>query len=153
MTAQRWWVKVGARWLARINGVNQQLQLGFLAMTGTGIALEQLRAYGYGGYAREFLVLIVIAVLGYAYLYNEGGVRNQVMRDNHDLQSNWAGPNMRIDDELIGIAVFAALNNRKPTEQEREIIADSVHDGFMDLRDGVDLNDNNDSERVAPKQS
>lgn len=142
MTAQRWWVKMGARWLARINGVNQQLQLAFLAMTGTGIALEQLRVYGFGNYALEFLLLIVAGMLGYTYLYNEGGVRNQVMRDDHELKSNWAGPNMRIDDELIGIAVFAALNNRKPTKEERKIIAESVHDGYIDLRDGVEIEDN-----------
>lgn len=139
MTAQRWWVQMAARWLARINGVSQQLRLAMLGLTGVSTATLTLREYGHGEYAWPLIVIVSVGALVYAYLYNEGGVRNQVMRDNQDLQSNWAGPNMRIDDELIGIAVFAALNNRKPTEEERKIIAESVHDGFIDLRDGVDL--------------
>lgn len=139
MTANRWWVRFGARWLARIDGVSGQLRLLFLAMTGYGIVLQTLARYGFGGYAIEFLAVSALGLVCYTYYFNEGGVRNQVRRDGQDLAGNWAGPNMRMDDALIGAAMFAATHGRPPDEEEFEAIEQAVDTYWRGYRDGVDL--------------
>jgi hypothetical protein len=139
VTANRWWVRFGARWLARIDGVSGQLRLLFLAMTGYGIVLQTLARYGFGGYAIEFIAASGVLLVIYTYYFNEGGVRNQVSRDRQDLAHNWAGPNMRMDDPLIGAAMFAAMEGRAPTEEEFEAIEEAVDTYWRGYRDGVDI--------------
>lgn len=137
MTAQRWWVRLAARWLARIDGVNGQLRLLFLAMTGYGIVLQTLAQYGLGGWALEVIGLSGVALTVYTYFYNEGGVRNQVSRDRQDLSTNYSGPTMLMDDVCIGIGQFVAENGRKPTAEERALIQEAVHEQWDEYRDGI----------------
>jgi hypothetical protein len=137
MTANRWWVRMAARWLARIDGVNGQLRLLFLAMTGYGIVLQTLAQYGLGGYALEFLGVSGIALAVYTYYYNEGGVRNQVSRDRVDLSTNFAGPTMRMDDELIARGIVAGLESRELDEDRRRAIKGELDAGWTEYRDGL----------------
>lgn len=137
MTAQRWWVRIAARWLARIDGVNGQLRLLFLAMTGYGITLQTLSQYGLGGWALEFMALSGLLLIAYTYYYNEGGVRNQVSRDRQDLSTNYSGPTMLMDDVCIAIGQFVAENGREPTDDERKMIENAVKRQWMDYRNGI----------------
>lgn len=139
MTAERWWVRSAARWVARVDGVKGHLNLGFQAMTGVSLASGALKYFGYQRFVPHFLVVTVGLTLLYAYLYSEGGVWNQVERDQHDLSTNFSGPNMRMDNPLIGAAVFAAQEGRPPTEEEFAAIDDAVERYWYDYRDGVSL--------------
>lgn len=137
MTAQRWWVKLAARWLARVDGVNGQLRLLFLAMTGYGIVLQTLAQYGLGSYALEVLTVSAVGLTLYTYYYNEGGVRNQVSRDRNDLATNFSGPTMFIDDVLTGISLFTAIHQRPPTDDEVDMIIEAVLEIWQSYRDGM----------------
>lgn len=141
MTAQRWWVKIAARWLARVDGVTGQLRLAMLGLTGVSTATLTLREYGHGEYAWPFIGILGVVTLIYTYLYTEGGVWNQMARDRRDMSDNFAGPTMRMDDTLIAIAVFSAVNGRPPDETEREMLADAVEDQWHEYRDGIELDE------------
>lgn len=137
MTADRWWVRLGARWLARVDGVNGQLRLLFLAMTGYGITMQTLSQYGLGKWALEFLGVTSLLLVAYTYYYNEGGVRNQVSRDRQDLSNNFVGPTMRLDDELIARAIMAAQKGETLSEQERNAIKTESDTFWQEYRDGL----------------
>lgn len=78
-------------------------------------------------------------MLVYTYLYTEGGVWNQVQRDKKDMSTNYSNPLMLMDDTLIGIGAFVAIEGRKPTPDERKMIEEAVREQWEDYRDGVDL--------------
>jgi len=137
MTAQRWWVKLAARWLARVDGVNGQLRLLFLAMTGYGIVLQTLAQYGFGNYALEVLGVSGVGLVVYTYYYNEGGVRNQVSRDRQDLSTNYVGPTMRMDDEFIARGIRAAEKGEPLSPGEREAVQHELDDAWIQYRDGL----------------
>lgn len=137
MTAQRWWVRLAARWLARLDGVKGQIQMFSLAVTAFSTFALMLQGFGLG-YVVPYVGIIAIVVgIVYTYLYTEGGVWNQVARDRQDLSTNYAGPTMRMDDELIGLAVFAAIHQREPSPEERQAISNTLDDGWHDYRDGL----------------
>lgn len=140
-TATRWWVRLAARWLARVDGVSGQLRLAMLVLTGLSTATLSLRQYGHGDLAWPLIAMAVGGMAVYTYLYAEGGVWNQVSRDKVDLSTNFAGPTMLIDDTLTGIAVFVAVKGRRPDEAERAEIEAGVRDVWNDYRDGVHLGD------------
>lgn len=137
MTATRWWVKFAARWLARIDGVKGQVQMFSLAVTAFSTFSLMLQGFGMGHVVPYIGVVGVSVGVAYTYLYSEGGVWNQVARDRVDLSTNYAGPTMRMDDEMIGLAVFAAIHKREPTPEEREAISNTLDDSWNDYRDGL----------------
>lgn len=139
MTAERWWVKAAARWLARVDGVSSQLRLAMLGMTGLSTATLTLKQYGHGQYAWPLIAGTGLVLLGYTYFYTESGAWNQVSRDRQDLSSNFAGPSMRMDDELIARGVLAAQKGEKLTEGEREAIKEELDEGFEEFRHGISL--------------
>lgn len=139
MTAQRWWVRFGARWIARIDSVKSHLGLIFQGMTGVSLASGMLKYFGLTWAVGPFIVLLAAAILTYAYLYAEGGVWNQVSRDRNDMSNNFATPRDVIDDTLIATGVFAALNGRAPDEDEQEQILNAVRTQWETFRDGIDL--------------
>lgn len=141
MTATRWWVRIAARWLARIDGVSGQIRLAMLVMTGLSTATLTLRQYGHGKYAWPLIALTAVGMLIFTFLYTEGGVWNQMARDRADLSSNYATPSSRINTELTGVAVFAALQGRPPEDEERQAIEDALDEVWDDHRDGIDLED------------
>jgi hypothetical protein len=141
MTAQRWWVRSAARWLARVGGVQQHLRLALLGMTGLSTATLTLRQYGHGEWAWPLIAATASAVVVYTYAYTEGGVWNQVSRDRMDMSKNYADPRIAIDDTAIGAAAFVAVNGRAPTDEELTEIQKGVHKAVRMNRDGVDLED------------
>lgn len=140
MTANRWWVRWGARWAARLRGAQSYIQMASLGVTAFSTFSLVLQAAGLGRFVPAIAGLGIIGTFGFAWLYAEGGVWNQVQLDTQELSNNYAGPTMRIDDELIGLAVFAAVHGREPTEEEAEVIAETVDGGYRELRDGIDIN-------------
>lgn len=141
MTANRWWVKLAARWLARVDGVSGMIQLAMLGLTGLSTATLTLRQYGHGEYAWPLIGVVAVGTLAFTYLYTEGGVWNQVSRDRQDLSSNFASPSMRMSNELIARGILAAQETRELTEREREAIKDELDHAFREYRDGIELQD------------
>lgn len=142
MTAERWWVRYAARWLARIDGVSGQLRLAMLGLTGISTASLTLKQYGHGQYAWPLIITLSLGMLVYTYLYAEGGVWNQVSRDRADLATNYAGPTMKMDDEIIGAAVFAAMHGRPPEPEEYDAIRQAVDQPWQEYRHGINLDEN-----------
>jgi hypothetical protein len=141
MTANRWWVKLAARWLARVDGVSGMIQLAMLGLTGLSTATLTLRQYGHGEYAWPLVAVVAVGTLAFTYLYTEGGVWNQVSRDRQDLSSNFASPSMRMSNELIARGILAAQETRELTERERGAIKDELDHAFREYRDGIELHD------------
>lgn len=138
-TAERWWVRLIARWLARIDGVKGQVQMFSLAITAFSTFSIMLQNFGLGRFVPYIGAIAALLGAVYTYYYNEGGVRNQVSRDRADLSSNFAGPTMRIDDELTARGIHAAQKGRTLTDSEREAVSDELDEAFAEYRNGVEL--------------
>lgn len=139
MTANRWWVRIAARWLARVDGVSGMIRLAMLGLTGLSTATLTLRQYGHGEYAWPLIGVVVAGTLVFTYLYTEGGVWNQMARDRKDLSTNFAGPSMRMNNELLARAVLAAQEQRALSSEEREAIKRELDAAFEEYRDGIEL--------------
>lgn len=141
MTANRWWVRMAARWLARVDGVSGQLRLAMLAMTGLSTATLTLRSYGHGGLAWPFIGITLVGMAVYTYLYSEGGVWNQVQRDKSDLATNWSGPSTRINTEVQARGIVAGLLGEKLSGEHRDTISGEIAEAWGEYREGVDLDE------------
>jgi len=137
MTANRWWVKLFARWQARIDSVKGQIQAVSLLVTAFSTFSLVLQNAGLNEFVLPLGILIALSGPIYAYLFFEGGVWNQVSRDRVDKNSNFAGPTMRLDDEMIARGVLAAQKGEPLTEQEREAIQTELDDAWYEHRDGL----------------
>lgn len=148
MTANRWWVSLAARWMARVDGVSGQLRLAMLIMTGLSTATLTLRQYGHGQYAWPLVASVGIGALVFTYLYTEGGVWNQMQRDKSDLSSNFAAPSSRINTEIQARATVAALLGRELTQEERQAINAEADHAWNKWRDGIEIKEreNHDNE-------
>ena len=62
-------------------------------------------------------------------------------RDRKNLSSNFAGPSMRMNDELIARGLLAAQEKRELSESERAAIKAELDEAFDEFRDGIDLGD------------
>ena len=141
MTADRWWVRLCARWITRINSVKGHLGLFFNAMSGVSLASGALAYIGYRELVGPFLLCIASGVLTFAYLYAEGGVWNQVRRDQADLSNNYADPNARINTEMSARAIVSALQASQLDDEQVQALQAELDGSFADLRDGVDITD------------
>lgn len=141
MTATRWWVRLIARWLARIDGVSGQIRMFSLGLTAFSTFSLVLQNFGLGHYVPGFGVGLFFGTLVFAYLYTEGGVWNQVARDRADMSGNFASPGMRIDDELIARGIRAAEKGEPLDDCEREAVVEELDHAWNRYRDGVNLND------------
>ncbi len=141
MTADRWWVQLAARWLARIDGVKGHVQMFSLAVTAFSTFSIMLQGFGLGQYIPYLAIVSVLIGLVYIYLYTEGGVWNQVRRDTADLSGNYAPPTMLMDDVCIAIGQFAAVHGREPTTEELEMLERSVRRQWSRYRDGIDVDE------------
>jgi hypothetical protein len=139
MTAERWWVRIAARWLARVDGVSGMIRLAMLGMTGLSTALLTLKQYGHARFAWLFIGVVLSGVVVFTYLYTEGGVWNQMSRDRQDLSANFAGPSMRMNNELVARGILAAQEGRELTDEEREAIKGELDHAFEEYRDGIEL--------------
>lgn len=146
-TAERWWVRLAARWLARIDGVSGQLRLAMLGLTGVSTASLTLKQFGYGRYAVPFIAVLGVGTIAYTYVYAEGGVWNQVARDRRDLSDNFSGPTMlhqnRIQArQLAHLAYYLEHGTDDVTPSElADEMRDVTNEEWAALRDGVNLSD------------
>ncbi|MDS0220753.1 hypothetical protein NDI54_05225 [Haloarcula sp. S1AR25-5A] len=62
-------------------------------------------------------------------------------RDRKDLSTNFAGPSMRMENELIARGILAAQENRELSEEERTAIKRELNEAFEEYRDGIELED------------
>lgn len=142
-TAERWWVRVGARWIARIDAVKSHLNLVFQGMAGISLASGALKYFGFEGLVAPFLIITAIGTLGYAKLYAEGGVWNQAARDKTDLSTNYSGPTMLMDARIEArqfAELGAALTNGEVDRAELEDrMMTATFEEWAALRDGVDV--------------
>lgn len=150
MTATRWWVRLFARWQARIDSVKGQIQAASLAVTAFSTFSLVLQGFGLGQYVLPLGIVGAIAAPAYAYLYFEGGVWNQVSRDRADMGTNFAGPSMKMDDICTGAAVFAAVHGRQPTDDELALIEDAVDEPWSEFRNGLDAAELEDGHKPRP---
>lgn len=128
-----------ARWLMRIQAVQGILQLAGIAVTAVSTMTSALVAIGYPDLAPWLFGAGLIGSPAFAYIYVECGLFNRKNRENVDRGNNFATPRDKIDDTLIGAAVFGAIHGRKPQEEELQTIKDSVEQPWNDYRDGVEL--------------
>lgn len=144
MTAERWWVRWAARWLARVDGVSGQLRLAMLILTGLSTATMSLRQYGHGEYAWPLIATVGAGSLVFTYLYTEGGVWNQVSRDRKDLSDNYSGPTMLLH-QRIGARQLALLGyliqdgSQLSLGEIEERMQDVTEQEWSQLRRGVDI--------------
>jgi len=115
------------------------IQLAMLGLTGLSTATLTLRQYGHGEYAWPLIAVVMVGALVFTYLYTEGGVWNQVSRDRQDLSSNFAGPSMRMNNELLARGILAAQEQRELTTDERQAIKNELDDAFEEFRRGIEL--------------
>lgn len=127
------------RWLMRIQAVQGILQLVGIAVTAASTLTSALVAIGQEWAAPYILTAGVVGAPLFAYVYVEFGLFNRKNRENVDRGNNFATPRDKIDDTLIGAAVFGAVHGRPPEEDELETIMESVEEPWKDFRDGVDL--------------
>jgi hypothetical protein len=139
MTANRWWVKVAARWLARVDGVSGQIRVFSLAVTAFSTFSLVLQNSGRGELVTPLGVVLAVGLPAYIYVYAEGGVWNQVSRDKQDMSTNYAGPTLRIDDEHIARGIIAGQKGEQLSEEEREAIKAELDETFAEYRDGIEL--------------
>jgi len=139
MTANRWWVKLFARWQARIDSVKGQIQAVSLVVTAFSTFSLVLQNAGLS----EFILPlgIVIAVCGpiYAYYFFEAGVWNQVARDRNDMSGNFGSPSQWIGNEFTARAFAAYLKGEPLSEDEREVIQEELRKTFEENRDGKNI--------------
>lgn len=149
MTADRAWVRFGARWIARIDSVKSHLNLAFTAMTGVGIASSALKYFGLTALVPWFIGATAAGILVYAYYYSEGGVWNQVSRDRQDMSNNFSTPRDVIDDTLIATGMFAAQEGRPPDDEEADAIYTAVRGQWEEFRDGINLDDDGNQQEAV----
>lgn len=139
MTATRWWVRLAARWQARIDSIKGQIQAISLAVTAFSTFSLVLQNFGLGRWVPVIGVTGAILGPAYAYLYFEGGVWNQVSRDRADMSSNFAGPGSRISTEMQARALAVALKGGELGADEREAIKQEADAAFAEYRDGYQI--------------
>lgn len=142
MTAQRWWVRMYARWIMRIKSVQGQLNLFFTAISGVSLASGALRYFGASTLSIVIsLFLMALFLLVYTYYYSEGGVWNQVSRDQREVSANYADPKSRINTEMTARTLAAVLEGRELNAEEREAAKTECDLVYEEYRDGYDIND------------
>lgn len=127
------------RWLMRFEAASQILSIGFQGTTAVSALSGVLTYSGFRGIVPIVLAIGIPGVFIFAFTYTELGLWNRKNREKADVGNNFARPDMRIDDEVIGNAVFAAVHGRPPDRGEREAIAEATDTTWRDLRSGVDV--------------
>jgi len=141
MTATRWWVRLFARWQARIDAVKGQIQAASLAVTAFSTFSLVLQGFGLGEYVPYLGAVLAVTGPAYAYYFFEGGVWNQVSRDRADMSSNFAGPASRISAEMQARALAAAMKGAELTDGEREAIDAEADSAFQRYREGYEIDE------------
>jgi hypothetical protein len=140
MTAQRWWVRLFARWKAKVGAVQADINLMFSAVQTVTIASGVMAYFDVPTWAIGILMggMLVGAML-YAHLYAEGGVWNHTQRYTQERSSNYSRPIMRIDDEMIARTIIAGQQGHPCTEEQIEAIQAEGDATYVEYLDGLDL--------------
>ncbi|MFB6200870.1 MAG: hypothetical protein ABEI98_02555 [Halorhabdus sp.] len=145
MTAERWWVRLGARWLARVEAVAPMIRMGMLTLTGVSTALVALKSYGYGEFAWPLVGLVSLGGVAFTWLYTEGGVFNQQRRDHSDLGDNYSGPTMLLEKRIQARQMARLAHSLQNGETDLDDLEDEMvqvtTDEWSNLRDGVDIDE------------
>jgi uncharacterized membrane protein YeaQ/YmgE (transglycosylase-associated protein family) len=128
-----------ARWLMRFEAAGNILRMVFLGVTAASTLTSALALIGYEQFAPIVLSIGLLGTAVFAFAYTEFGIYNRKNRERADVGTNWAGPGMRMDDELIGAAVFAAVHGRPPDTGEQEAISEAVDKPWREFRDGIEV--------------
>lgn len=137
MTADGLIGRVFSRWLARVDGVSDQLRLGFLMMTGLSTATVALESYGLGSYALPVIAVTGVGVIAWTYIYTEAGLWNQMNRDRATLSDDYAGPGMRMGNEMAARGLMAAMQEGELSDEQVQAVRDELDDVWADYWDGI----------------
>lgn len=129
-----------ARWVVRLEAAGNVLRMAFLGVTAASTLTSALALIGLQQYAPIVLVVGIAATGVFAFAYVEFGVYNRKNLEKNERGTNFAGPTIRIDDELIARAILAGEKGRPLTDEEREPIKNEMDDGWNDYRNGIPLN-------------
>lgn len=130
-----------ARWVVRLEAAGSLLRMAFLGVTAASTLTSALALIGAEGIAPYVLVAGVVSTLIFAFLYVEGGVYNRKNREKNDRGTNFAGPTLRIDDEMLARAIKASQLDRELTEEERQAIKSELDVAYDEFREGIPLDD------------
>jgi len=129
------------RWLMRIQSIQGILNMVSLAITAASTLTFALQSIGHAHLAPWVLGAGLIGAPIFAYVYVDLGLFNRKNRENVDRGNNFATPRDKIDDTLIGAAVFGAVHGRPPEDEELDAIKESVNKPWHEFRGGVELDD------------
>jgi hypothetical protein len=139
MTANRWWVRLFARWQARIDSVKGQIQAVSLAVTAYSTFSLLLQSVGLGRWVPVLGVVLLVVGPAYAYFFFEGGVFNQVSRDRADMSSNFPSPSQYIGNYMTACALMALMDGEELSDEDRQIAKNELDAVFNEVRNGIDL--------------
>lgn len=128
-----------AKWLMRLEAAGSILRMSFLGVTAASTLTSALALIGYQWTAPYVLVSGVLATFVFAFVYVEWGVFNRKNRERVDRGNNFSRPDMRIDDEMTAVGVFAAVHGRLPDESEQETIEEAVERTYQKHRSGIEV--------------
>lgn len=139
MTVENGGAKWLARWFMRVSGAGELLRIFYFGGIFLTTGVSALSQTGYGHYSVPFVAATAVGTLGFAYAYTEWGMWNQQQRDRRDQSTNFAAPDMRIDDEFIARGVLAAQKGRQLSVEERAAIKGELDEAFDEYRDGITI--------------
>lgn len=128
-----------ARWMVRLEAAGSVLRMSFLGVTAASTLTSALALIGLEQFAPFVLLSGVAGTLIFAYLYVEAGVYNRKNREKNDRGTNFAGPTLRIDDEMLARAIKASQLDRPLTDDERNAIKTELDDAYDEFREGIPL--------------
>lgn len=126
------------RWLMRLEAAGSILRMSFLGVTAASTLTSALALIGLQSLAPYVLGVGIAGTFVFAFVYVEFGVFNRKNRERVEYGQNFSRPDMAIDDQMTGAAVFAAVHGREPDEQELEAIEDAVWERYMRYRNGIE---------------
>ena len=139
LTATDPFAELIARWVVRLEAAGSLLRMVFLGVTAASTLTSALALIGLEQYAPYVLAAGIAGTLAFAFVYVEYGVYNRKNREKNDRGTNFAGPTIRIDDELIARANLAGEKGRELTEAERNAIKTEMDDAWSEYRNGIPL--------------
>ena len=127
------------RWVMRFEAAGQMLGLVFQGTTAVSALSGVLAFVGYQSYVPFVLAAGLLGVFTFAFAYVELGVYNRKNREKQDRGNNFAKPQNRIDDEMIGRAVIAGMRGRALDAAERDAIDEELDAAYRKHRNGIKI--------------
>jgi hypothetical protein len=128
------------RWVMRVEAAGGILRIGFLGVTAASTLTSALALIGLEQLAPVVLAVGCLATAVFAFAYVELGIYNRKNRERYERGSNFAGPRMRMDDEMIARSVLAGIEGRELSAEERQAIKGEADHCYHEYRDGISIN-------------